>query len=235
MIGTLAWNGGATIDFPVRCNQLCSGFGPAANFGRSRRSQDPDFNSTSPMARPHPFAVLCIHCLKLLETLDSAPAISAIRIADRTRRLAPAALFSRSMDQARSSNSFRTATRHDAFTSTAPTNAIVGGATYTVRDGNRGGSEIPSRLRSATVQRHDLLNVDQQPDRFVHRRRHVCYRRNEAGNSSYASAPQKQQSFNVAPSLIPPQTITFTSTAQSNASVSAARPTPLPPPAESIG
>ena len=45
---------------------------------------------------------------------------------------------------------------------------------------------------------------------------------NEAGNSSYASAPQKQQSFNVAPSLIPPQTITFTSTAPSNASVGGA-------------
>ena len=36
-IGTPAWNGGATIDFQLGAFQLCSGFGPAANFGRSRQ------------------------------------------------------------------------------------------------------------------------------------------------------------------------------------------------------
>ncbi|MFN2606530.1 MAG: hypothetical protein ABR511_01345 [Acidimicrobiales bacterium] len=98
-----------------------------------------------------------------------------------------------------------------AFTSTAPSNAAVGGSTYTVTatsssgltvafslDGTSTGCSLAGSTVSFTAVGTCVIDA------------------NQAGNANYNAAPQVQQSFAVAKGA---QTITFTSTAPGSATV----------------
>jgi hypothetical protein len=96
------------------------------------------------------------------------------------------------------------------FTSTAPSNATVGGASYTVTA--TASSKLAVSFSSATT---TVCTVSGSTVSFVGAG--TCtINANQAGNGEYAAAPQVQQSFAVAKGA---QTITFTSTPPSNATI----------------
>ena len=99
------------------------------------------------------------------------------------------------------------------FTSMAPTNAQVGGATYTATaTGGASGNPVtfsvdPGASAVCTVSGSTVSLVSAGT---------CTINANQAGNTNYNAAPQVQQSFTVAKGN---QTITFTSSAPSNATV----------------
>lgn len=98
-----------------------------------------------------------------------------------------------------------------SFTSTAPTNAKVEGATYTVT-ATGGGSGNPVTFTSATPERCEVTG---STVKFIGAG--TCtIDANQAGNGEWEKAKQVTQSFNVAKGT---QTINFTSTAPSKATV----------------
>jgi hypothetical protein len=97
------------------------------------------------------------------------------------------------------------------FTSTAPSNAVVNGASYTVT-ATGGGSGNPVVFSSATP---GICTVTSSTVSFQHAG--TCtVNANQAGSTYYSAAPTAQQSFSVGKAT---QTLTFTSTAPSNATV----------------
>jgi hypothetical protein len=97
------------------------------------------------------------------------------------------------------------------FTSTAPSSSVVGGPTYTVT-ATGGGSGNPVVFSSGTP---SICSVSGSTVSFVGTG--TCtIDANQAGNTQYSAAPQQTQSFAVGKGS---QTITFTSTAPSNATV----------------
>ena len=100
------------------------------------------------------------------------------------------------------------------FTSTAPANATVGGATYTATaTGGASGNAVTFSSGSTAVCTSGGTNGSV----FTFVGIGTCVvNANQAGNANYNAAPQVQQSFGVAKGS---QTITFTSTAPSGATV----------------
>jgi hypothetical protein len=97
-----------------------------------------------------------------------------------------------------------------AFTSTAPSSATVGGPTYTVAA--TASSGLPVSFSSGTP---SVCSVSGSTVRFL--TVGACtVDANQAGNSNYDPAPQRQQSFAVGKGS---QAITFSSTAPSSATV----------------
>ena len=98
-----------------------------------------------------------------------------------------------------------------SFTSTAPTNAKVGGSTYTVTATATSGLPVTFSLDATSTGCSIAGNV------VSFTAVGTCkIDANQGGNANYTAAPQAQQSFAVAKG---DQTITFTSTAPSNAQV----------------
>ena len=106
------------------------------------------------------------------------------------------------------------------FTSTAPANATVGGATYTATaTGGGSGNAVTFTSGSTSVCTSGGTNGSV----FTFVGSGTCVvNANQAGNANYNAAPQVQQSFGVKAN----QTITFTSTAPGNATVGGATYTP---------
>jgi hypothetical protein len=103
-----------------------------------------------------------------------------------------------------------------AFTSTAPNNATVGGATYTVT-ATGGGSGNPVTFTIDAISK-SICSIAGKTVSFT--AAGTCkIDANQAGNGSYEAAPQAQQSFSVGKGS---QTIAFTSTAPTNAIVGGA-------------
>ena len=102
------------------------------------------------------------------------------------------------------------------ITSTAPSGAVVGGATYTVTDtGGGSGNAVTLTIDSSTTS-HCSISGSTVSFTAVG----TCtIDANQAGNANYNAAPQAQQSFAVGKGS---QTITFTSTAPSSATVGGA-------------
>ena len=91
------------------------------------------------------------------------------------------------------------------FTSTAPSGALVGGATYTVGAAASSGLAVAFSIDAASA---GVCTISGSTVSFVGAG--TCtINANQAGNGSYLAAPQKQQSFAVG---LAPQTISFTST-----------------------
>jgi hypothetical protein len=93
------------------------------------------------------------------------------------------------------------------FTSTAPTNAVVGGPTYTPTAIASSGLPVTLTIDSTTSAN---CSIDSSGVVTFTAAGSCTIDANQAGNSSYNSAPQAQQTFAVGPGS---QTITFTSTA----------------------
>jgi hypothetical protein len=105
-----------------------------------------------------------------------------------------------------------------AFTSTPPSSAFVGGTTYTVTASASSGLAVVFSADSASA---GICTVSGSTVSFVGTGTCVVDA-NQSGNGSYAPAPQVQQSFAVGATPPSPQTITFTSTAPSGATVGGA-------------
>ncbi|MDQ5820504.1 MAG: hypothetical protein M3540_03595, partial [Actinomycetota bacterium] len=102
-----------------------------------------------------------------------------------------------------------------AFTSTAPSGAVVGGPSYTISATASSGlpvsfSAAPSSAGVCTVSGATVALVGAGT---------CTVNANQAGNASYQPAPQVQQSFTVSAPAPSSQTITFTSTAPNGARV----------------
>ena len=105
-----------------------------------------------------------------------------------------------------------------SFTSTAPTGAVVGGATYTPTATASSGSPRPS---PSTRPRASVCSISAGVVSFTGIG--TCtLDGNQAGNATYGAAPQVQQSFTVTGT----QTVSFTSTAPASATVGGATYTP---------
>jgi len=98
------------------------------------------------------------------------------------------------------------------FTSTAPASASVGGATYNVTATATSGLPVAFTIDASASA---VCSISGSTVSFIGVGTCVIDA-NQAGNASYTAAPQVQQSFGVAQGS---QTITFTSTAPSNAQV----------------
>jgi hypothetical protein len=103
------------------------------------------------------------------------------------------------------------------FTSTAPANAKVGGATYTVT-ATGGGSGNPVTFTSGTPSVCTSSGTNGATITFVGAGS-CTVNADQAGNANYNAAPQAQETFTVARG---DQTITFTSTAPASAKVGGA-------------
>ena len=96
------------------------------------------------------------------------------------------------------------------FTSTKPTNAVVGGPTYTVAATASSGLVVSLTIDSGAA---SVCSISGATVSFTASGTCVIDG-NQAGNASFSAAPQVQQSFTVGKGS---QTITFTSTPPSNA------------------
>lgn len=101
-----------------------------------------------------------------------------------------------------------------SITSTAPANAAVGGATYTVAATATSGLAVAFTIDPVAS---SVCSVSGSTVSFIGNGSCVI-NANQAGNANYSAAPQVQQSFAVKAS----QTITFTSTAPTTATVGGA-------------
>ncbi|MDE3131392.1 MAG: hypothetical protein KGL16_09590, partial [Acidobacteriota bacterium] len=101
-----------------------------------------------------------------------------------------------------------------SFTSTAPSNATVGGPTYQAA-ATGGGSGNPVTL-SIDASSTSVCSIDSSGIVSFTATGTCTIDANQAGNSDYTAAPQQQQSFTVGKGS---QTITFTSTPPANAAV----------------
>ena len=101
------------------------------------------------------------------------------------------------------------------FTSTAPTNATVGGSAYTVSATSQSGGPVTFSIDSASS---SVCAISGSSVTFNHAG--TCtIDANQPGTDSYYASPQATQTFSVGAAS---QTITFTSTAPSNATVGGA-------------
>lgn len=103
------------------------------------------------------------------------------------------------------------------FTSTAPTNAVVGGATYDVT-ATGGGSSNPV-VFSIDPSAASICSISGSSTVSFLAPGNCVVNADQAGDASYEPAPQAQQSFAVSPAPLTPQSITFTSTPPSPATV----------------
>jgi hypothetical protein len=102
-----------------------------------------------------------------------------------------------------------------SFTSTAPSNATVGGPTYTVSATATSGLPVSFTIDSTAM---SVCSISGAVVSF--NATGTCtIDANQAGNTTYAAAPQVQQSFSVTSGTQTSQTISFNSSAPTNATV----------------
>jgi hypothetical protein len=104
-----------------------------------------------------------------------------------------------------------------SFTSTAPSNATVGGPTYTVSATASSGLTVGFTVDSSAT---SVCSIPPSGSVVSFIGTGTCtIDANQPGNATYAAATQVQQSFNVSSGTQTSQTISFTSTAPSSATV----------------